>query len=282
MVALCLAACTGSSVPDTAGSPGTAASPWPPAPNAPVPTAADPLAAALERDAGDLRSAIVAWTGGPVGSSPPDGVVLLALYQQRIYGTLAAHPALSRKVLTALPADLARAARANVAADRSLGSLSGPPPTKPPKLRTVDPLPADVLLRYYREAQRRFGVRWQVLAAVNFIESKFGRVTSASSAGAQGPMQFIHSTWRAYGMGGNIRDPHDAIMGAANYLSASGAPADDGRALFAYNPSDAYVRAVLLYARQMFKDPLAYYAYYNWQVFVATASGDRRITGPGL
>jgi soluble lytic murein transglycosylase-like protein len=236
----------------------------------------------LERVAGDLRSAILVWTGGPAGSSPPDRVVLLSLYQQRIYGTLAAHPALSRQVLAALPDDLARAARANVSANRSLGSLSGPPPAAPPKLRTVDPLPADVLLRYYREAQRRFGVQWQVLAAVNFIESKFGRVTSASSAGAQGPMQFIPSTWKAYGMGGNIRDPHDAIMGAANYLSASGAPADNARALYAYNPSDEYVRAVLLYARQMFMDPLAYYAYYNWQVFVATTSGDKRITGPGL
>ena len=70
-------------------------------------------------------------------------------------------------------------------------------------------------------------------------------------------MQFIPSTWKAYGMGGDVRGSHDAIMGAANYLSASARP-PTRRALYAYNPSDAYVRAVLLYARQMCKDPLAY------------------------
>jgi Transglycosylase SLT domain len=277
-----LTACTGSSTPGGAASPSLVAVEWPPAPDAAVPTSADALSAVLQRDDADLRASIQAWTSGPAGSQPPEKVVLLALYQQRIFGTLAARPALARQVIGALPDDLARLTRANIAANRALGSLSGPPPTHPPKLRTREPLPAGVLLQYYRDAERRFGVRWQVLAAVNFIESKFGRVTSASSAGAQGPMQFIPSTWKAYGMGGNIRDPHDAIMGAANYLSASGAPGDDARALYAYNPSDAYVRAVLAYARQMERDPLAYYAYYNWQVFVASASGDRRITGPGL
>jgi soluble lytic murein transglycosylase-like protein len=282
MVIVCLSACTGSSPPATSASPSAAPSVWPPAPDAAIPTSAAAVAAALERDDADLRPALQAWTSGAPESRPPEDVVLLALYQQRIYGTLAAHPGLFRQVVYALPADLARAARANIAADRALGSLSGPPPANPPKLHTSEPLPPGVLLQYYRAAQRRFGVHWQVLAAVNFIESKFGRVTSASSAGAQGPMQFIPSTWKAYGLGGNIRDPHDAIMGAANYLSASGAPGDDARALYAYNPSDAYVKAVLTYARQMSADPLAYYAYYNWQVFVASASGDKRITGPGL
>jgi membrane-bound lytic murein transglycosylase B len=95
-------------------------------------------------------------------------------------------------------------------------------------------------------------------------------------------MQFIPSTWKAYGLGGDVHDPHDAIMGAANYLHASGAPGDDARALYAYNPSDAYVRAVMIYERRMMADPLAFYAYYNWQVFVATPTGDKRLTGPGL
>ncbi len=90
-------------------------------------------------------------------------------------------------------------------------------------------------------------------------------------------MQFIPSTWKAYGMGGDVHDPHDAILGAANYLHASGAPGDIHRALFAYNPADLYVDAVLRFAREMARDPLAYYALYNWQVFV----GDRRLTGPG-
>ena len=137
-------------------------------------------------------------------------------------------------------------------------------------------------MRYYRKAQRRFGIDWEILAAINYVETKFGRVRSASSAGAQGPMQFIPATWDAYGMGGDVHDPHDAIMGAANYLRASGAPGDYRGALFAYNHADAYVTAILRYARQMMRLSRNYFAYYNWQVFVITTAGEKRLTGPGL
>ncbi|MGH2579259.1 MAG: lytic transglycosylase domain-containing protein [Actinomycetota bacterium] len=116
----------------------------------------------------------------------------------------------------------------------------------------------------------------------NYTESKFGRVVSASSAGAQGPMQFIPSTWAAYGLGGDVHDPHDAILGAANYLHASGAPGNYRVALYHYNPVPEYVDAVMRYARQMTRDPRTFYAYYNWQVFVLTKHGDLRLTGPGL
>jgi membrane-bound lytic murein transglycosylase B len=96
-------------------------------------------------------------------------------------------------------------------------------------------------------------------------------------------MQFIPSTWRGYGLGGDIRDPHDAIMGAANYLHASGAPADDRRALYSYNPSPLYVDAISRYARQMQRRPERFYAYWSWQVFIRNKDGsDRRMTGPGL
>jgi membrane-bound lytic murein transglycosylase B len=94
-------------------------------------------------------------------------------------------------------------------------------------------------------------------------------------------MQFIPSTWRAYGMGGDVQDPRDAIMGAANYLRASGAPRDYRRAVFAYNHSRLYVNAVLRLARVMRRRPAAYYGLYSWQVFVRTPAGDRRLTGPG-
>jgi membrane-bound lytic murein transglycosylase B len=124
-------------------------------------------------------------------------------------------------------------------------------------------------------------VSWTVLAAVNYVESKFGRVISASSAGAQGPMQFIPSTWRAYGMGGDVHDPHDAILGAANYLHACGAPGNYRNALYNYNHAWAYVDAVLIYANRMQHDPRAYYEYYDWQVFIVTTNGDKRLTGPG-
>jgi membrane-bound lytic murein transglycosylase MltF len=124
-------------------------------------------------------------------------------------------------------------------------------------------------------------VHWSILAAVNFVESAFGRVRSASEAGARGPMQFLPSTWRRYGMGGNIDDPHDAILAAANYLSRAGAQRDIDRALFAYNHSMSYVRAIRRFARRMRIDERTFLTYYAWQVFVRTPHGVRRLTGPG-
>jgi membrane-bound lytic murein transglycosylase B len=94
-------------------------------------------------------------------------------------------------------------------------------------------------------------------------------------------MQFLPSTWRAYGLGGDVRDPHDAIFGAANYLRAAGAPGSYRRALYAYNPSALYVDAVLRYARRIARSPSAFLTYYSWQIFVRTPSGRlRRLTGP--
>ncbi len=211
----------------------------------------------------------------------PLDVELLALYQQRIVRTLAGNPRLAHAVLTLLPSLVVAEAINDVAASAQLLTLASPV-KHPGLIRTRPSPPPGVLLGYYREAQGRFGVPWQLLAAVNFVESKFGKVVSASSAGAQGPMQFIPSTWAAYGMGGDVHDPHDAILGAANYLHASGAPLDERGALYHYNPVNAYVNAVMRYARQMTLDPRSFYAYYNWQVFVITRNGERRLTGPGL
>ena len=113
------------------------------------------------------------------------------------------------------------------------------------------------------------------------MESAFGRVRSASEAGARGPMQFLPSTWREYGMGGDIDNPRDSILAAANYLRRAGAPADIDRALFAYNHSSAYVRAIRRFAQRMRADPRTFLSYYAWQVFVRTPTGVRRLTGPG-
>ncbi|HEX4527101.1 MAG TPA: lytic transglycosylase domain-containing protein, partial [Gaiellaceae bacterium] len=125
-----------------------------------------------------------------------------------------------------------------------------------------------------------FKVRWQLLAAVNFVESAFGKIRNVSTAGAQGPMQFVPATWRAYGLGGNVRDPHDAILGAANYLSANGAAHDERAALLHYNHSTLYADAVLHYAHRIAHVSDAFAEYYAWQVFVRTPSGYRRVTGP--
>jgi membrane-bound lytic murein transglycosylase B len=135
----------------------------------------------------------------------------------------------------------------------------------------LDPAPpAGQLLADYRLAQSRFGVRWQTLAAVNLVESAFGRVGNTSSAGAQGPMQFLPATWKAYGLGGDIHSPRDAVLGAGNYLHQSGAPADERRALFAYNHSRLYVRAVQDYAHAMARDPLGFLTLYAWEASLPT------------
>jgi soluble lytic murein transglycosylase-like protein len=254
-----------------------------PAPDRPIPEKPRALAGTLVTTNRDLLDAIGRWVGaaGPSPARPPSTVVLLALYQQRIYRLLARDETLARRTLELLPAGVAAAAAANVGAGRDLFSLVNRV-SRRFVLHVQRPEPPGGLFAYFHEAERRFGVDWELLAAVMLVESKFGRTRSASTAGAQGPMQFIPSTWDAYGLGGDIQDPHDAILGAANNLHASGAPGDERRALFAYNHARAYVDAVEAYADQMRADPLAYFVYYNWQVFVATKAGDRRLTGPGV
>jgi hypothetical protein len=253
-----------------------------PAPAEPISRDAAGLAATLAGTTARLEAAIDRWVAGgnPARGAAPRDVTLLALYQQRIYRLLTREESLAERTLRRLPPWLRPRARAIVAARRGVVRIT--PPIRAPRLRTRPALPPGVLLRHYREAQRRFRVSWYVLASVNFVESAFGRLRNASAAGAQGPMQFLPSTWRQYGLGGDIHDPHDAILGAANYLRAAGAPRSYRRALYAYNPSWAYVRAIQTYANHMRRDPRSFYAYYSWQVFVRTPTGDRRLTGPGL
>jgi membrane-bound lytic murein transglycosylase B len=161
-----------------------------------------------------------------------------------------------------------------VEAQTALRSLvATEPKTTLPAWTIRPPKPIAELRRYYDEAAAQSGVPWHYLAAVHFVETKMGRIEGNSSAGAQGPMQFLPSTWAAYGMGGDIRDDRDAILGAANYLKASGAPQDMAKALFAYNRSERYVRAITVYAERMKADPLAYRAYWGWQVYYATGRG---------
>jgi membrane-bound lytic murein transglycosylase B len=249
-----------------------------PAPSEPIPRDPAALARTLAATTNDLRAAIVRWR--PKSAPAPDDVVLLALYQQRIYRLLVRDARLSRATVRLLPPKLSRTARDLLGAQRQLYGLT--PPIAARTIRVGPAKSAAALLSYYREAERRFKVPWNLLAAVNFVESKFGKLRSASAAGAQGPMQFMPATWRRYGMGGNIHDAHDAILGAANYLRASGAPNHLRRALHAYNPSSSYVDAVLRYARIIASDQTAFFAFYSWQVFVKTPTGDRRVTGPGL
>jgi hypothetical protein len=252
-----------------------------PAPKASIPREPKPLAHTLLVTTGAVDEAIDRWRldGNPSAGAPPRDVELLALYHQRMYRLLRRNNALARAVFKLLPSGLAREARAIVGAGKNLRRIT--PALKAGKIRTKRPLPVGVLLRHYRDAERRFRVPWQVLAAVNFSESAFGKIRTDSAAGAQGPMQFIPATWRSYGLGGNVHDDRDAIMGAANYLRASGAPRNMRRALFAYNHSSAYVDSILRYSQLIERDRRNLYVFYSWQLFVRTDKGDVRLTGPG-
>ncbi|HEX7298835.1 MAG TPA: lytic murein transglycosylase [Solirubrobacteraceae bacterium] len=111
------------------------------------------------------------------------------------------------------------------------------------------------LLPIYQAAGIEYGVRWEVLAAINEIETDYGRNLNVSTAGAVGWMQFMPGTWKRYGVDANHdgrKDPYnpaDAIFAAARYLKAAQAETDLPRAVFAYNHADWYVDSVLMRAR---------------------------------
>ncbi len=117
------------------------------------------------------------------------------------------------------------------------------------------------LLPIYQACGTEYSIPWQVLASINRIETAFGTNLNVSSAGAMGWMQFIPSSWAAYGTDANEdgrKDPYnpvDAICAAARYLNAAGGEEDLRRAIFAYNHADWYVDEVLLYANQYSKLP---------------------------
>ena len=111
------------------------------------------------------------------------------------------------------------------------------------------------LLSIYQAAGIEYGVRWEILAAINEIETDYGRNLNVSSAGALGWMQFMPATWKMYGTDGNKdgrKDPYnpvDAIFAAARYLKAANYENDVRAAIWAYNHADWYVDSVLLRAR---------------------------------
>jgi soluble lytic murein transglycosylase-like protein len=249
-----------------------------PPPGAPIPRDAAPLAARVAATERSLDAAIDVWRDSGTTGRPPLDVSLWALYEQRLVIVLTERARLAASVLRRLPPTVAKPLRSELLARRELARLSTPRPRS--AFRTGPAEPAAQLRTYYGEAQRRFHVAWYVLAAVNSVESAFNKLRNASTAGAQGPMQFIPATWHVYGLGGDVHDPHDAILGAANYLHANGAPADYARALYHYNPSRLYVDAVLRYASWIRDDPRAYLVLYGRQVFVRTPRGLVRLTAP--
>jgi hypothetical protein len=117
------------------------------------------------------------------------------------------------------------------------------------------------LLPIYQACGTEYGIPWEVLAAINKIETGFGTNLNVSSAGAVGWMQFLPSSWETYGVDANgdgRKDPYnpvDAICAAARYLKIAGGADDLYNAILAYNHADWYAQEVLLYARAYGKLP---------------------------
>jgi len=117
------------------------------------------------------------------------------------------------------------------------------------------------LLPIYQAAGTAYGIPWQVLAAINEVETDYGRDLSVSSAGAEGWMQFLPSTWLTYGVdatGAGYKDPYnpaDAIFAAARYLRAAGGAHNIRAAVYSYNHSEAYVDSVMLRAQLLGSTP---------------------------
>lgn len=125
-------------------------------------------------------------------------------------------------------------------------SLLNPALPVPPQIQTL-----------YEEAGAEYAIPWTLLAGIGMAETAHGANTATSSAGARGLMQFMPSTFAAYGVDGDgdgladIDNDADSIYSAANYLNASGVKRGEQGvrdALFAYNNADWYVNDVLYYA----------------------------------
>ncbi len=133
----------------------------------------------------------------------------------------------------------------------SISISSVPPPALLARIYGNLDGPPAFLVEIYKQAQTRYDVPWQVLAAINSVETNYGRDLSVSSAGAEGWMQFMPETWAQWGVDANgdgkkdPYDPRDAIFAAARYLHANGAPQDLRRAVFAYNHANWYVEDVM-------------------------------------
>jgi soluble lytic murein transglycosylase-like protein len=206
--------------------------------------------------------------------STPEAVLSAAARrQQAAYRAIGRHPEWDAVTRGRIPASLLEVYDLNVDARRQLTAMAQVKDTLP-AWRIKAPVPADELLNEYRESEAASGVGWNYLAAINLIETHFGSIDGVSTAGAQGPMQFMPSTFASYGAGGDVTSPHDSIMAAGRYLAANGFAADRDHAIYRYNHADEYVQAVDDYAAILAADPAAFAGYHRWDVYYYTTAGD--------
>jgi soluble lytic murein transglycosylase-like protein len=193
--------------------------------------------------------------------------------EQAAYRAIGRHPEWDATIRPRIPADLLGVYDRNVDARRQLEAMANVRDMLP-AWHVDPPIPADELMGDYHAAEAETGVGWNYLAAINLVETRFGSVNGVSTAGAQGPMQFLPSTFAGYGRGGDIHSPRDSIMAAGRFLAASGFANNPDGAIFAYNRSNNYVRAVDQYASLIGADPAAFATFYRWDVYFATTAGD--------
>ena len=192
----------------------------------------------------------------------------------------AARPRATR-TLARLPRDVRGEARDTVAAPPRVDAIPrGTPPRVAGGRGRARERAARGLRRGAAPLRRSTG---RMLAAVNFVESAFGRVRSASEAGARGPMQFLPATWRGYGLGGDIDDPRDAILARGGFLHAQARRSVSTGAVRLQPLDRLRARGQALRGAHARRTSGAFRTYYAWQVYVRTPRRRRRaaITGPG-
>jgi hypothetical protein len=235
-----------------------------------------PLVPADPSDTARLLVAVEEALRAP--STPEAELPALGHQQQVIYRVLAYQASRAAQVRAALPDRWQAVFDLHLRARRAFVAMHNPAqrPTSLPAWRIQTPQRPERLLTYYREAAAATGIPWEVLAAVNLVESGMGRIDGVSVADAHGPMQFLPSTWAEPGIGngGDIRDPRTAIHAAARYLVRRGGLRDIRKGLWGYNNSDLYGSGVLAYAELLRRDPAAFRGLYHWEVHYASASGD--------
>jgi hypothetical protein len=152
-----------------------------------------------------------------------------------------------------------------------LFAASAPPPPESGSLSCTSSSPhGEVPADYFpwlteAAAKYKLGPRGtSIVAAIHYVESDWDRSPLPGVApgthnymGAEGPGQFLESSWAAYGVdadGDGVKDPYsvpDAVFATARLLHADGAPKDWPDAIYDYNHAWWYVRKVLAKAASL-------------------------------